>query len=164
MTFLLLYWKQAVGVALLLFVLGFAYHLGGANGRAKLAECRAQAEKTVAEMARAEADLQAKYRKAEQDKATALAGVAQQNEQDRADAQDAYERDVANLRAGNLRLQQRWQASESTCRVSGAAASAAVADAAAADREASAARIVRAARDADAQIRGLQAVVREDRK
>lgn len=164
MTFLLLYWKQAVGAALLLFVLGFAYHLGGANGRAKLAECRAQAEKTIAEMARAEADLQAKYRKAEQDKAAQVALIAEQYEQDKADAQAAADRTIADLRSGTIRLRDRWQASRATCDVSGAAARAAVADAAAADREQGASDLVRAARDADAQIRGLQAVVREDRK
>lgn len=99
----------------------------------------------------------------ERERAEAMAGIAEQYERDKANVEAAYERDVSDLRAGNLKLRQRW-ADTATDAVSQASRSAAELDAAAADREASAARIVRAARDADAQVRGLQAVVRADRE
>jgi len=99
----------------------------------------------------------------ERERAERMTVIAGQYERDKADAQAGYERDLADLRAGNLKLRQRWAAT-ATDAVSAAGRSAAELDAAAADREASAARIVRAARDADAQIRGLQAVVKADRE
>jgi hypothetical protein len=107
----------------------------------------------------ATADAQIAARKAEAEKAQAIATIADKYEQDKRDADEAQKRLVADLRAGNVRLQNRWRG----C-VSDIAATAAERDAAAADRDASAARVVRAARDADDQIRALQAIVKADRK
>lgn len=145
-------------------VFGIGYRLGSASGRAAVAECKAKAEKTVAQMAKAESELQAKYRKAEQAKAQALADVAEQYEQDKTNAKTAHDRLVADLRAGHERLHQRWRASEATARLSGAVASAAELDAAERDRQESAARAIAAADQCDAQVKGLQDVVRADRK
>ena len=100
----------------------------------------------------------------ERRKAEALTAIAEQYEQDKA-TNDRKQSDlVASLRAGNERLHQRWQAAIATGDLPRTVASAAESDAAARDREESAARAVRAAADADAQIRGLQEVIRADRK
>ena len=100
----------------------------------------------------------------ERRKAEALTAIAEQYEQDKVTNESTHDALVANLRAGNERLHQRWQAAIATGDLSRTVASAAESDAAARDREESAARAVRAAADADAQIRGLQEVIRADRK
>lgn len=151
MTFLLLYWKQAVGAALLLFVLGFAYHLGGANGRAKLAECHAKAEKTIADMARAEADLQAKYRKAEQDTAAEIASAQDEADKRNEKIESDYRRRIAGVVSERDRLQDLWRSHLATDRVSDSAAAARAADEQDRLRRESAARIVWAAEQAQSE-------------
>ena len=69
---------------------------------------------------------------------------------------------VDDLRAGQLRLQQRWDKCEAA-RVSDAATAAAQLDAAARDREESVGRIVRAAAECDAQVRALQQLIISER-
>lgn len=83
--------------------------------------------------------------------------VAAQYEKDKADAQDASDRLVADLRVGNQRLHTRWQAALATSELSAAAAAGAIADGGAADRAESAGRIVGAAAACDVQVKGLQA-------
>jgi len=90
-------------------------------------------------------------------KANALAA---QYERDKADAQAASDLVVADLRAGNVRLHQRWQAALATGELSAAAAAASGVDGGAADREASAGRIIGAAATCEAQVVGLQAYAR----
>lgn len=128
--------------------------------------CRLQesrADQAASDLKQAQDALSFTQRTLEQERArsAALAEVAQQYEQDKADAQDRADRVVADLRAGNERLHQRWQAAIATSELSAAATSSGQFDAAAEDRAESAAAIVRAAIEADAQIRRLQAVVRE---
>lgn len=89
--------------------------------------------------------------------AAAANALAAQYEQEKADAQAASDRLVADLRAGNERLHQRWQAAVATRELSAAAATGGLADGAADDRFRSAGRIVGAADRCDAQVRGLQA-------
>ena len=91
----------------------------------------------------------------ERAKARALADIGTQHEEDRREAETVPAAVAADLRAGNLRLQQRWAGCE-TQRLSDSAAAASELDAAARDREESAGRIVRAAAQCDAQVRGLQ--------
>lgn len=129
---------------------------------------RAGAERAAAvqerDTARAEVDALNGVLDTERRKAKALTDIAEQYEQDKA-TNDRKQSDlVASLRAGNERLHQRWQAALATGDLSRTVASAAESDAATRDREESAARAVRAAADADAQIRGLQEVIRADRK
>lgn len=83
--------------------------------------------------------------------------VAAQYEKDRADAQAASDRLVADLRAGNQRLHDRWQAAIATSELSAAAAAGAITDGRADDRHQSASRIIGAADACDAQVKGLQA-------
>lgn len=93
----------------------------------------------------------------ERQRVAAANALAQQYEQEKADALATHDRVVAGLRTGNLRLHARWEATSATHELSTAAAAAAVADAAARDREESAGRAIGAAAQCDAQVRGLQA-------
>jgi len=107
--------------------------------------------------ARAEADAVAKTLKSERGSAAAANNLAIQYEKEKNDAQKASDRLVADLRAGNQRLHQRWQASVATAELSAAAAAASQPDGRADDRIESAGRAVGAAAQCDAQVRGLQA-------
>ncbi|MHC1655487.1 endopeptidase [Stenotrophomonas riyadhensis] len=107
--------------------------------------------------ARAGADAAAKTLKAERGSAAAANNLASKYEKEKNDAQKASDRLIADLRAGNQRLHQRWQASIATAELSAAAAAASQSDGRADDRIESAGRVVGAAAQCDAQVRGLQA-------
>ena len=131
---------------------GVGYWQGGKHA-ATAAEL-AMAEHLAADR-KAESDHKDKIRQLEQDLATAQAGVSEAYEKGKGDAEATGAAVTAGLRAGNLRLQQRWAGCEKQ-RLSDATAPAGEPDAAAGDREESAGRIVRAAAQCDAQVRGLQ--------
>jgi hypothetical protein len=99
----------------------------------------------------------------EQTRARYVAGVDAAYQRGLTDASAKGERVAADLRAGALQLRQRWQGCEAR-HLPGPAAPASVADADADDRAASAGRIVRAAAECDAQVEGLQALIRADRR
>ncbi|SDQ42442.1 hypothetical protein [Pseudoxanthomonas sp. CF125] len=153
-----------VKACILLALLGLAYYLGGASERADFADYRTKVMASTAKAAELATRASELVRKAEQAHGVAIAAVAEQYEQDKK-TNDRKQADlVASLRAGNVRLHQRWQAALATSELSSAVKSASEPDAAARDREESAGRIVRAADEADAQIRGLQEVIRADRR
>lgn len=106
--------------------------------------------------ARAEADAANETLKAERGSAAAANNLASKYEKEKNDAQKASDRLVADLRAGNQRLHQRWQATVATAELSAAAAAASQPDGRADDRIESAGRAVGAAAQCDAQVRGLQ--------
>lgn len=97
-----------------------------------------------------------------QERSNAIAAnrLAAQYEKERVDAQAVSDRVVADLRSGNVRLHQRWQASVATGQLSAAAAAAAQSDGRTDDRIESAGRAIGAAAQCDAQVRGLQAFAR----
>jgi hypothetical protein len=101
------------------------------------------------------------YRAKEAAQAKALANADQKYQQDLAHAKADSDAVIAGLRAGNLRLRKAWACLP---RASAPAASSGQPDAGTDDRNESAGRIVRAADDADAQIRGLQAVLNAERE
>lgn len=130
---------------------------------------------TVAQAEHAQENAQVAKKVAEQERDNAIAviaverqrvkraeAVATQYEQEKVDAESKGAAVADGLRAGNLRLQQRWAGCEA--RVSDLAASPGQPDGAADDRAEGASDLVRAAAEADAQIRGLQALVRADRE
>lgn len=125
------------------------YVYGGSNAKARAEGQYHKAHIEALEAARA----------AEAQHAREVSAIAEKYEQDKRDAEEANRRLVSDLRAGTVRLQDRWAG----C-VSEAGRTAAERDAAARDREESAARIVQAARAADDQIRALQEVIKSDRK
>lgn len=100
---------------------------------------------------------------AERSKARELADIGTDHEKDRRDAQDVPAAVVAGLQSGALQLRDELAGCE-TQRLSDAAAAAAQPDAAARVREAIAGAIVQVGRDADDQVRALQAVAEADRK
>lgn len=94
-----------------------------------------------------------------QERATTRAAneLAARYEKEKADAQAASDRVVADLRNGTARLHARWEASSATAQLSATAAAAAQPDGGAGDRFESAGRAIGAAEQCDAQVRGLQA-------
>lgn len=148
--------KTVAGALFIAFWLWIGYQLGGQSARKELADYRASVTQSVL-------DAQQKARKAEQAHAQALAQVAQQYEEEKARVRTENDKLVADLRAGTVKLHQRWQAERATRDLSGAVARAAEPDAAERDRQDSAARITAAGDTCDAQVRGLQEVVRKDR-
>ena len=88
--------------------------------------------------------------------ATAQNAVSAAYEKGKADAEANAKRVVADLRAGNLVLRDRWASCQASADLPRAAANSSEPDAGTADRNESAGRIVQAAAQCDAQVRGLQ--------
>lgn len=131
--------------------------------RATRATVRADAERARAEASEARAKALSEVIEAERAAAKRANAIAAQYEQDKINAEAAAKRTADDLRAGNLRLRQQWEG----CKAGGvpqANRAAGQPDAAADDRAESAGRIVRAADDADAQIRALQDFIRSERQ
>jgi D-serine dehydratase len=101
---------------------------------------------------------QIELRKKESELAEAQDKISKAYEKGKADAEAKYASVVSELRSGNLRLQHRWAGCE-TNRLSESVASTNQSDAATRDREESAGRIVSAAAQCDAQVRGLQDIL-----
>lgn len=141
-------------VALLLVLLAVVVWQRGSVSIAQRAADAAAGERDAAHAELAQAN---RIITAERANAVAANAVAAQYEQEKADAQAASDRIVADLRTGNQRLHARWQAAIATSELSAAAATAAVADGGPADRHESAGRIVRAADECVAQVKALQA-------
>lgn len=129
--------------------------------RLQRAQMQAVTLRLEAEQARLDATTTARH--AEQRMAEAHAAAGEQYEKGKQDAEAAADSVVAGLRAGALKLRREWAGCE-TSRLSDAAAATREFDAAEQRRAESAARIVRAAYECDAQVRGLQAIVTADRE
>lgn len=149
---------RALLVALIALA-GFAVWQRGTVAQAERARDNAQVAKKVAEQER---DNAIAVIAVERQRVKRAEAVATQYEQEKADAESKGAAVADGLRAGNLRLQQRWAGCEA--RMSGITASSGQPDGAADDRADSAGRIVRAAAACDAQVRGLQALIRSDRE
>lgn len=154
--------RQSLTAALIAAVafggLGYSWGWRHATTKADLAM-----EKHLAADRQAELDQKDRVRKLERDLADAQASASEWYERGKKDAEAAAAAVAADLRAGTLQLRQRWAGCE-TERLSQTAALTAELDAAARDREESAARIVRAAAECDAQVLGLQRLLLDERK
>ena len=126
------------------------------TARLHSAQMQAVTLRLDAEQARLDATTTARH--AEQRLASAANAAAEQYEKGKQDAKDAADSVIAGLNAGTLKLRREWAGCE-TQRLSDAATATREFDAAEQRRAESAARIVRAADECDAQVRGLQAVV-----
>ncbi|MBA0362375.1 endopeptidase [Stenotrophomonas maltophilia] len=149
--------RVLLGAVLLLA--GIAVWQRGTVAQAERARDYAKTAKAVAEKER---DNAIAVIAVERQRVKRAEAVATQYEQEKADAESKGAAVADGLRAGNLRLQQRWAGCEA--RVSDLAASTDQPDGAPDDRADSAGRIVRAAAACDAQVRGLQALIRSDRE
>ena len=96
--------------------------------------------------------------------ATAHNAVSAAYEKGKSDAEAAAKRTVADLRAGNLVLRERWTACKASADLPATAADPSEPDAGTHDREESAGRIIQAAAQCDAQVRGLQELLLLERK
>lgn len=148
-----------IGLILALAVLAIWQRgsLANAQRTAYAAEVARDAMQGERDTARAELANTQAVLTTERRNAAAANALAAQYEQDKANAQAAHDAVVADLRAGNQRLHQRWQAAIATGELSAAAATAGIADGATDDRIQSAGRAIGAAAACDAQVRGLQA-------
>ena len=146
-------------------VLAVAAVIGCAFFRARSAVSDLRADAAEQRAAQSEAQLRAvnAARAQEQAAAARVAVLADQYEQDKLNAEAAGKRTADDLRAGNIKLRQLWQGCQAN-RVPGTAAAPGEPDAAAEDRIDGARDLVRAAAEADAQIRGLQEFIRAERK
>ena len=159
MTFLLRYWPHLLSI-LLAFGAGAWAGSQLGNARANKAELAlSHVQRDAAQQVAAE---EARARQAEHRHAADMARIGQEHQEALRNAQAGYDRTVADLRSGNLRLQERWRSCAANLPGSGGAGQGA--DAAADDRSESAGRIVRAAAECDAQVIGLQSVIRADRQ
>ncbi|MDG9939687.1 endopeptidase [Stenotrophomonas maltophilia] len=149
--------RVLLGAVLLLA--GIAVWQRGTVAQAERARDYAQTAKAVAEQER---DNAIAVIAVERQRVKRAEAVATQYEQEKADAESKGAAVADGLRSRALRLQDRWAGCEA--RVSDLAASPSEPDGAADDRADSAGRIVRAAAACDAQVRGLQALVRADRE
>ncbi len=95
--------------------------------------------------------------KTERANTKAANALAARYEKEKSDAQAESDRVVADLRDGQRRLHDRWQAAVHTAALSQTVASASQSDGRADDRYQSAGRIIGAADQCDAQVRALQA-------
>ncbi|MGV8959208.1 MAG: lysis system i-spanin subunit Rz [Stenotrophomonas sp.] len=130
-------------------------HRAADNAAAAQAQAEGERDAVRADLTQANAVITA-----ERANVKAANAVAAQYELEKADAQAASDRLVADLHAGNQRLHVRWQAALATGELSAAAAAASQSDGGAADRYQSAGRIIGAADQCDAQVNGLQAFAR----
>ena len=93
--------------------------------------------------------------------AKAANALAARYEKEKIHVKSESDRLAADLRAGNRRLHDRWQAAVHTAALSQAVASASQPDGRADDRYESAGRIIGAADQCDAQVRALQTYARQ---
>lgn len=162
-------WPVVAGGALLLVLAAggvgawIGHGLGTAAGDSRAAKAELALSNAERHAAQQLALAEAKARAQELAHALALAAIGERYEQDKLDAQRKADAVVADLRAGNIRLHDRWQACSAT-RVPSTEPGPGELDASADDRSASAGRIIAAAAACEAQVRGLQDVVRADRQ
>lgn len=120
----------------------------------------AERDRLRASVAEQRTEFEARARAQEKRQREAMAGIESIYREELQDAQDEHGRVVADLERGNLRLRAHWRGCEATSDLSRAADSAARIDEAAELRAQGAANIVRLAAECDAQVSGLQRVVR----
>jgi Bacteriophage lysis protein. len=147
-------WVAAIALIAGAFALG--HHGAAQDGALELAKY----QQGVAQDNQRATAAQLEYERAQ---AVQFDETAKKFEQDKANAKATSDRVVADLRSGNLRLQQRW-ATQVLASQAATAAGPGGADAGADDRAESAGRIVRAAAECDAQVRGLQDILTKERQ
>lgn len=152
------YWPHLLALVLAFGAGAWVGYQPGSGQAAKARQAMAFMERDAAQQV---AIAEQMAREAEHRHAADMARIGLEHQEALKNAQAGYDRTVADLRSGNLRLQERWRSCAANLPNAGGAGSGA--DAAADDRSESAARIVRAAAECDAQVIGLQNVIRADR-
>lgn len=134
------------------------------SAQVEYAELNVTLERERADAAAALAESEAKARKQEQAQAKAFSEIANDYERQLQDTRDSADRVAADLRSGAERLHRRWLACSAAASVSDPTGSPGTVDEGADDRADSAARIIAAAAACDAQVRGLQGLLRAERE
>ena len=147
------------GIALLALLLAGVQTWRLDSAQDALADMALQAAKDQAAIAAAQVEASESARQVEHEMANAANAAAASYEQGKRDAEQAARVVVAGLRAGNLRLRDQWQGCKARG-VPGVAGAASEPDAASADRNDSAGRIIGAGAACDAQVIGLQELIR----
>lgn len=155
-------WACAV-LVVILAVGGIGYRLGSSHGRIALAEYKADVAAKTAKVADLATKAERIARETENAHAAQLNDVATQYEADKRAIETNADRLVSDLRSDNRRLHKRWQVAQAAASVSGTQPSPGEPDAAERERQDSAARIIAAADQCDAQVAGLQEIIRADR-
>lgn len=168
LAFLLKHWRWFALVAFLCAVSGAVgyrcFQWGQASGEAKVRATELAQARAETKAAQESARLQAEQAKRYQTRSESMAATATQYQEALKDANRKHDRTVADLRSGNLRLSKLWQGCASRVSPTGEATSGeSGADGDADDRAESAGRIVRAAAECDAQVIGLQKILRDER-
>lgn len=130
---------------------------------AEMAQVEAERATERQEAAERLATFEAMAREQEHRHAADMDRIAQEYLEELSNAKAESDRVVANLRAGTLRLQDRWRGCGESPGVPDPFAGTRAPDAVTLDREASAGRIIGAAAECEAQVTGLQAIIRKDR-
>jgi hypothetical protein len=115
-----------------------------------------------ADLKQIESDAKDKVRELEQELAEGQVAISEAYERGKDDAEAIGAAVVADLRSGNARLRQRWTSCQAE-HLPDASAASSEPDESTRDREESAGRIIRAAAQCDAQVRGLQALLMFER-
>lgn len=158
MGLLLRYWPHLLALAL---AFGAGWYVGHAPGAAKAAKAERALALQQRDAAQRVALAEQMAREAEHRHAADMARIGKEHQEALTHAQTAADRLVRDLRAGTVRLQERWRGcAADLSRIAGTAGQP---DDGADDRSQSAGRIVRAAAECDAQVIGLQNVIRADR-
>ena len=154
----------AVLLAAVLSTIGAGY-AGYSKGKAS-AELVAKVamDKHLAEDREAEAKAKDKAREDKDKLADAQNAVSAAYEKGKRDAEQTSKLVVADLRAGNLVLRDRWTSCQASSGLPRPATNTSEPDAGTADRDESAGRIVQAAAQCDAQVKGLQSLLRLERQ
>jgi len=148
----------ALGLALIAVSL-YAVRMSLQRDAARVEVARLKAEYVAA-------DAQARRRALETElrHAADMQTLGEKLTQEMQDADETHRRTVADLERGTVRLRAHWQGCIATGDLSRSAEAAAGADDATELRRTGAAAIVRLADQCDVQVRGLQEVIRADRK
>ena len=121
-------------------------------------------DKHLSEDREAETKAKDKAREDRDKLADAQNAVSAAYEKGKRDAEQTSKRVVADLRAGNLVLRERWTSCQASSGLPRPTTDTSEPDAGTADRAESAGRIVQAAAQCDAQVRGLQELLLLERK
>ena len=136
---------------------------GVADGEAKVRATELAKAKTDAKVAQDNQRAAEAQRDRYKLRAEAQEAVAGQYLEELINAQSKGDRLAADVRAGDVRFRKLWAQCQAVPATGHAATGTGAPDGATDDRAASAGRIVRAAAECDAQVRGLQALILSDR-
>lgn len=148
--------------AIVLF--GAGLWVGSISGDLRATQAKLELVQTQRDYADARLYEERSARQKEQEHAKAMADIATKYETEKNDAQDAADRVIADLRAGNVRLRAHWQACQGTAELSRAVASAAGSAGSDGLREESIGRILRDVGTLQAQRDALIDVTQADRE